>query len=139
MNNQEQMEKFHTRMLLNSSYGFTTPSSGMDKFFELYNLEKANQITEEGIKQLLALRKAMKTADYNTEPLTNEITINSDEIINLPDNSIIDCETIRQIALYGIKNNDNSLNNKIKKGYEFCGLYPHVMEIYNIQPELPIK
>jgi hypothetical protein len=68
--------------------------------------------------------------------MDNEIIINADEIRNLPDNSITDPETIRQIALYGIKYNDNSLDHKIKKGFEFCGLYPHVMKTFNIMPEI---
>ncbi len=60
--------------------------------------------------------------------MNNEITIDPIEIAKLPDNSISDSETIRQIALYSIKHHDNSLNCKIQKGFEFAGLYPHVME-----------
>ncbi len=60
--------------------------------------------------------------------MDNEITIDPKEILLLPDNSITDSETIRQIALYSIKNNDISLNYKIKKEFEFCGLYPHIMK-----------
>lgn len=64
--------------------------------------------------------------------MNNNITINPKEILLLPDNSITDGETIRQIALYSIKTLDSSLNKKIKKGFEFAGLYPHVMNINNI-------
>jgi len=67
--------------------------------------------------------------------MNNEITINPEEILLLPDNSITDSETIRQIALYSIKYNDISLNGKIKKEYEYCGLYPHVMTPINVFPD----
>lgn len=63
--------------------------------------------------------------------MDNIIHIKADEIRKLPDNSICDCEIIRQIALLG----DNSLFCKIKKEYEVCGLYPHVMSELNIKPE----
>ena len=49
--------------------------------------------------------------------LTNEITIDVEKIRVLPDNSITDIETIRQIALWSIKMNDNSLNDKIRKEF----------------------
>ena len=65
----------------------------------------------------------------------NEIIINLDEIRKLPNDSITDYETIRQIALYTIKYNDNSLNCKVKKEFEFCGLYPYVMKTFNILPD----
>jgi hypothetical protein len=67
--------------------------------------------------------------------MNNEITINIDDIRNLPDNSIMDGEIIRQIALYSIKYNDNSLNKKIKKEFEYAGLYPFVMKSFDIKPE----
>ena len=67
--------------------------------------------------------------------MTNEITINPEEIRSLPDNSISDAETIRQISLYGIKTGDSSLYNKVREGYEVSGLYPHVIQSYNIKPE----
>ncbi len=67
--------------------------------------------------------------------MSNEITINPEEIISLPDNSITEAETIRQIALYGIQTGDSSLYAKVKKGYEVAGLYPHVIQSYNIKPE----
>ena len=64
----------------------------------------------------------------------NEITINPEEIRKLPDDSITDVETIRQIALYGIKMNDSSLYPKVKKGFEYAGLYPRVMKPIMIVP-----
>jgi hypothetical protein len=67
--------------------------------------------------------------------LTNEITIDPEKIRMLPDNSVTDFETIRQIALWSIKMNDNSLNDKIRKEFHFAGLYPHVMKIHNELPE----
>jgi len=61
--------------------------------------------------------------------MDNEITINIEDIKNAPDNSITDPETIRQIALWGIKNNSNELYCKINKEFEFFGLYPEVRQI----------
>lgn len=71
--------------------------------------------------------------------MNNDITINPDEIRKLPNNSITDVETIRQIALYGIKNPNDStdLYDKIKREFEFAGLYPQVMTKFNIDPEKP--
>ena len=68
--------------------------------------------------------------------LINEITIDIEKIRVLPDNSVTDIETIRQIALWSIKMNDNSLNDKIRKEFHFAGLYPHVMKIHNEVPEI---
>lgn len=68
--------------------------------------------------------------------MANEITIDIEKILVLPDNSITDTETIRQIALWSIKMNDNSLNDKISKEFHFAGLYPHVMKIHGIVPEI---
>lgn len=67
--------------------------------------------------------------------MNNDITIDPKEILLLPDNSITDGETIHQIALYSIKTLDSSLNKKIKSGFEFAGLYPHVMKFTDIIPE----
>lgn len=67
--------------------------------------------------------------------MINDILIKPEDILLLSDNSITDPETIRQIALYGIKYNDNSLNVKIKKEFEYCGLYPYNMEIYGTIPD----
>jgi hypothetical protein len=67
--------------------------------------------------------------------MNNDITINPEEILKMPDNSIVDRETIRQIALYGIKTNDSSLDCKIKREFQFAGLYPHVMMPFDINPE----
>lgn len=67
--------------------------------------------------------------------MNNDITINIGELRKVPDNSITDAETIRQIALYSIRENDDSLISKIKKEFEICGLYPHVIKSYNIKPD----
>jgi len=67
--------------------------------------------------------------------MTDEITIDPEKIMMLPDNSVTDSETIRQIALWSIKMKDNSLNDKIRKEFHFAGLYPHVMKIHGIVPE----
>ena len=66
---------------------------------------------------------------------TNEITIDPEKIRMLPDNSVTDVETIRQIALSG----DRSLFDKVKAGFEYAGLYPHVMTSFDIVPEIPRK
>lgn len=69
--------------------------------------------------------------------MTNEITLNIEETLNLLDNSITDPETIRQIALLSLDNTKstreikNKLIDKIKSGYEYCGLYPYVMGSFN--------
>lgn len=65
--------------------------------------------------------------------MNNDITIDPEEIRSMKDGSISDPEMIRQIALYAIKSGDDTLNDKIKLGYEICGLYPHVINL--IQPE----
>ncbi len=67
--------------------------------------------------------------------MNNEITINPEEIKLLPDNSIADAETIRQIALYAIKFNDNSLNDKVDRRFSCAGLYPHIIAICDNLPE----
>ncbi|MDD5649057.1 MAG: hypothetical protein PHF86_01380 [Candidatus Nanoarchaeia archaeon] len=64
--------------------------------------------------------------------MTNDITINPIEIAKLPDGSIKDAETIRQIALYSIKYHDNSLNKKIYPLFEYVGLYPQVINKFEI-------
>lgn len=69
--------------------------------------------------------------------MTNEIIVNIEELLSLPDNSVDDCETIRQIALLSLDNTKstneikNKLIDKIKMGYEYCGLYPHVLNSYD--------
>jgi hypothetical protein len=60
--------------------------------------------------------------------MNNKITIDLDEIRKLPPNSITDVETIRQIAL----SKDKSLFCKVKTGYEVFGLYPEVMNSFEI-------
>ena len=70
--------------------------------------------------------------------MNNEIAINPEEIRNLSDGSVTDPETIRQIALYSIKTGDSSLESKIKDGFEFYGLYPHIQTVFtdfaNVRP-----
>lgn len=67
--------------------------------------------------------------------MNNTITINIEELRLLPDGSIIDAETIRQIGLYSIKFNDSSLGCKIKPGFEFAALYPHVQHVHQVLPD----
>lgn len=66
---------------------------------------------------------------------TNEIIIDPDKIRELPDDSVNDGETIRQIALYANKTHDTSLLDKVKKGFEVAGLYPEIQRGYCIEPE----
>jgi hypothetical protein len=73
--------------------------------------------------------------EKNSQKITNDITIDPNEILSMPDNSITDSETIRQIALYSIKYNTNSLNNKVKKEFQVYGLYPHIIKTYKIKPD----
>ncbi len=71
--------------------------------------------------------------------MNNEITINIEEILKLPDGSVTDAETIRQIGLattkYGLltKEQSSALGKKIKPGLEFGALYPHIIEPINIE------
>jgi len=69
----------------------------------------------------------------------NKITITLEQIREMPDNSVTDAETIRQIALFGIANAENVaidfIYRKIKSGYEVAGLYPFVVNILNVNPE----
>jgi hypothetical protein len=60
--------------------------------------------------------------------MNNKITIDLDEIRKMPDNSIMDVEIIRQIAL----SRDKTLFPKVKTGYEVFGLYPEVMNSFEI-------
>ena len=67
--------------------------------------------------------------------MNNDVTINPDEIRALPNNSITDPETIRQIALYGIALNSDELNCKIKHEFTYLGLYPHIMKPFEFPPD----
>lgn len=73
--------------------------------------------------------------------LSNEITIDMAEIMLRPPHSVDDPETIRQMSLFVCSlscqlNRDecSAFLSRIKPGYEVCGLYPHVIEAYDIQP-----
>jgi hypothetical protein len=61
--------------------------------------------------------------------MDNKITINLNEIRKMPDDSIMDVETIRQIAL----TKDPTLYSKVKTGYEIFGIYPDVMNSFEIK------
>ena len=67
--------------------------------------------------------------------MNNEITIDIEEIRKLPDGSVTDGETIRQIALYCMRNNDKELSWKIDRRFAYAGLYPEIMTSF----ELPNK
>ena len=70
--------------------------------------------------------------------MKNDITINIDELLLVEDNSITDCETIRQIGLLSCTRNNvseedkNKLAEKVKREFQFCGLYPSVMKSFDI-------
>lgn len=57
--------------------------------------------------------------------------MNKEEIREQADGSITDPEIIRQIAILG----DIDLYDKVRPGFEYAGLYPHVMIPHNIKPE----
>ncbi len=69
--------------------------------------------------------------------MNNEITIDVQATLALPDNSITDAETCRQIGLattkQGLlsKEDSSALGRKIARGYEFAALYPHVMPAFD--------
>lgn len=68
-----------------------------------------------------------------------EITLNVEKTRELPNGSVCDPEVIRQISLYSLITGDDSLNDKIKPGFEAFGLYPHVMNRLFFAPELNKK
>ena len=56
----------------------------------------------------------------------NEITIDIDKIRKLPNGSITDAETIRQIAIYVIENpNDKDIVDRVNPHFTVYGLYPY--------------
>lgn len=70
----------------------------------------------------------------------NEITINVQDLLELPDNSITDAETIRQIGLLSYRKHNTrrdlySLYHKVRKGFEYMCLYPEIMTNFDIKPE----
>jgi 2-phosphoglycerate kinase len=73
--------------------------------------------------------------------MTNEITINIEELLKVDDDSITDYETIRQIGLLSCTKNDISkddrqtLYRKVKREFQYCGLYPTVMKSFDILPD----
>jgi len=67
--------------------------------------------------------------------MNNEITIDIEEIRKLPNGTVTDAETIRQIALYCMRNNDRDLSCKIDSRFAYAGLYPEVINSYNILPD----
>jgi len=66
--------------------------------------------------------------------MTNEITINIKELTLVDDNSITDCDTIRQIALISCTKNDvpddvrSKLFMKIKKNSKYMD---YIQQIWN--------
>jgi len=77
--------------------------------------------------------------------MDNEITINVEELLKVDDNSITDYETIRQIGLLSCTKNDVSkedrkmLYDKVRREFQYCGLYPTVMKSFDIKPEVKFK
>lgn len=64
------------------------------------------------------------------------ITIDLKQIALVPNGSVEDGETIRQLALHSIQSGDKTLLIKINPLYEFAGLYPHIMKVHDINPEM---
>ena len=73
----------------------------------------------------LQLDKLSKEGSYGNK-LTKFNLV--EDLLLLEDNSITDSDLIRAIALWGIENNSNMLNSKIKSELQFAGLYPNVMK-----------
>ncbi len=66
----------------------------------------------------------------------NEITIDIEKIRKLPNNSVTNAETIRQISLYSLQNpNDKEIIFKIDSRFTVSGLYPHIMSYQEYSPE----
>lgn len=76
--------------------------------------------------------------------MSNEITINIEELLKVEDNSITDFDTIRQIGLLSCTKNDVSkedrttLYGKIKKEFRYSALYPYVMKTFDLPPDFVI-
>ena len=64
-----------------------------------------------------------------------QLTINLEEIAQAPDHSITDAETIRQIALHSLRNNELNFISKIDPRFRVYGLYPERMKAHNILPD----
>lgn len=73
--------------------------------------------------------------------MTNEITINIDELLKVEDNSIVDYDTIRQIGLLSCTVNDitddvkHILYKKVKRELQYIGLYPTIMKKIDIKTD----
>lgn len=75
--------------------------------------------------------------------MNNDITINVEELLLVPDYSITDAETIRQIGLYSLLQNGSArlvenakiLTKKIKPSCMFAALYPHAQQSHDISPD----
>jgi hypothetical protein len=67
--------------------------------------------------------------------ITNDFCIDPEEIRKLSDGSVIDFETIRQIALYTNKTHDKSLISKIRPELSYLGLYPEVLKTFDVYPD----
>lgn len=85
-------------------------------------------------KELRPKSLATKTNDFTQDDIRY--------IMSLPDNSVTDAETLRKIGLittaqesylFGLK--IDGIERKVKQGFEFGCLYPHVMKSFDIQPE----
>ncbi len=68
-----------------------------------------------------------------------QLNINIDNLLSMKDNSITDADTIRQISVYHIENNNdiaNKLLRKIDSRFQIAGLYPYEIKKYDIKPEI---
>jgi hypothetical protein len=70
--------------------------------------------------------------------MNNKITIDIEEIRKLPNESVTDPETIRQISMYCIENRDVALANKIDGRLSYMGLYPYVVP-YKLTKDFILK
>lgn len=57
---------------------------------------------------------------------------NIEAIRKMPNGSIKDADLIKEIAIYCIENpNEKEIADKVDSRFEFAGLYPYAMKIYN--------
>jgi hypothetical protein len=71
--------------------------------------------------------------------MDNKITIDIDEIRKMPNESVTDPETIRQISIYCIENRDITLANKIDGRLHYLALYPYVAIPIKLTKEFILK
>jgi hypothetical protein len=60
----------------------------------------------------------------------SKISFDIETLRKMPNGSVTDAETIRQIAIYSIDNpNDKEIIDKIDPRFQYAGLYPHIHKV----------